>query len=160
MAYDTVKHSATFLLKDNEGREKRKELEINSAFTQTDQIAQALNDMMGGAAVPAYTYNQKQAWDGVITYDDTGDVNDKTNLIFLTNTQDKVAHPVYDLDQSCFVDTEGPNARVVKGFAALDAAAPGSPAKALATYISFITAGSIIISRYDIVDYVEGYKAD
>lgn len=160
MAYTTVKHSAVFLLKDNEGREKRKELEINSAFTQTDQIAQALNDMMGGGAVPAYTYNQKQAWDGAVTYDNTGDVNDKTNLVFLTNTQEKIAHPVYDLDQSCFVAVDGPNARVVKDFATLDAAAEGSPAKGLATYISFITAGSIIISRYDIVDYVEGYKAD
>lgn len=160
MAYSTVKHSATFLLKDNEGREKRKELEINSAFTNTDGIAQALNDMMGGSAVPAYIYNQKQAWDGAITYDDTGDVNDKTNLVFLTNTQDKVAHPVYDLDQSCFVSTDGPNARVVKDFDTLDAAAAGTPEKALATYISYITAGNIIISRYDIVDYVEGYKAD
>lgn len=160
MPYTVVTNEMTMTLRDDENRQKPKHLEINSIFTQTDDIADAFHNMMRGA-VTRYTYRQKQAFSGTLDLGTNGDVHDKTNLVFLNDRYEKVILSVYDVEQACFVATTGSNARVIKDLAVLAAGAADSPEEGLSEIINWVLDGTIIIGGGDtILEFVEGYKVD
>lgn len=160
MPYRVVTNELTLNLRDDENREKTKIIQVNSIFTNTDQIADAHHDSMRGA-VTDYIYRQKQAFDGNLDIGTEGDVHDKSYLVFLDERYDKVLYSMYDLHPDVFVEPTGSLARVVKDFSVLDAALAGTPEKGVANIISWILDGTIPIgSGRDILEYVEGYKAD
>lgn len=160
MPYLAVVNEMTMTLRDDENRQKTKDVEINSIFTATDNIADAFHNMMRGA-VTKYIYRQKQAFDGTLDLGTEGDVFDKTNLVFLNDRYERVVLSVYDVAQACFVATTGANARVVKDLAVLEAGAVDSPEEGMAEIINWVLDGTIIIGGGDtILEYVEGYKVD
>jgi hypothetical protein len=161
MAYVKRKTTMNVQIVDSEARESSKTLTLDNAITNTTGIAQALNDtMFPQAAVKSYTFSQKYGWDAEIDLTAGGDIGDITNLVFLDQAQEKIVHSIPGTKQSCFMADEGEAARIVKPFATLDAAAAGTPEKALADYIGYIFSGEILISRLPIVAYSHGYKAD
>lgn len=159
MAYLQTKNEVTLNLQDDEGRKKRKTFEIDNAFTNTDAIAQNYNDCMRGA-VTDYIYRQKQAFDGSVDFGTVGDVNDITNLIFELPNKERYSVQFPYLAQACFVATTGPNARIVKDLATLQAGVVGSPEAALAGLIGYYLSGEILAAGQVVDRYIEGYKAD
>lgn len=160
MPYLVVVNEMTMNLRDDEERTRTRTLEINSIFTNTDDVADAHALCMRGT-VDRYAYRQKQAFDGVLEVGADGDVNDKTNLIFRNDRLEKVVFPIYDLEPECFVAATGALARTVRDKADLETAADPDPGFYLNQIIDWVLDGTIIIGGGDtIVEYVEGYKVD
>lgn len=159
MPYFQTKNEITFKLRDDENRTRRRTIELDNAYTLTDDLANAMAGFMRGT-VESYTYRQEQAFVGALDLGTQGDVNDKVNLIFRKANKDLHAFPVYDVHQDCFVSTSGSLARRIKDFDVLDAAADGTPEKNLAIFISNVLNGEMLVAGEQMEEYVEGYKVD
>jgi len=166
MPYLQHKNEVTMRQRDDEERTRNRTFRIDSAFTVTDDMATALSLCTRGT-VDKYAYRQVQSFDGALELGDDGDVNDKTNLVFLDVHGERVIFPLYDLHQDCFVAETGALARVVKDKDVLeDATGPvppvaGDPEWYLNQLIDWVLDGTIIIgSGEPLASYVEGYKVD